>query len=1012
MKDRGEGSGFGRDRESRRTDGGVEIMQHGLDQVLAGQRFFLAHSGRGDELNEGTVVKESFEALDSNQQKRVLEHVRLMQLLTGHQGSLLRKTVHVLDSEQSEQLKNLLQWAEHAVISDEMGVESLATHVVDPLLTTATDAQSLYERLQFTKRFGDVSVDAYEETLRQATHRVLRFGEHEGWSALTAAAFRSGGKENIGRLLTILGFIPTELYQDPSFSQISSREFVQSERTLRLLERDEAIGDQAHNERTKLITAFFLSGNARMLRSEGKGSRHITLDSNGVRIFFDGRAGKTKLIDHPFVAHIPYGLVTDALAEEWSEHWLQNEAEGLELQLRRAEENFDLENRQAKREHQLAAFADHMGFSTAQPEQTLGNLLDELLQFPDRFAKRILEKGELLPDRLIETVLEQGEAGVFALMRFAEGVSTTVVDEQLSHKRLFLEHGIRDSRHQAYKARARVLGDPRHYNALKGVRAVLQTQPVSDPEKQFLFFRGQYKRSGEGRQHSFLETVYEGHIARVLIDEEKDMKPDQRGQVPVFDREVYEEIEESLRAFDYFLERIDRVERLVTYKNKHWEQKILEEAEEAAVFILTNVTQFHAEVDRIVDGLRVEVNDQDIEQLVRQFKQAAVVYRQFLYQEATPDLVGFRDVFRPSVHVNEVEFDQRFLDLAKDQCPEWGYDAELCLESPSIRVVAINHVITHPSETIPVDMEEAVLDKLRVNRNCPLINVVGGCKNVGSVEGTDDHPLNKMSLAVLTVAHEAKANIAVPGTQSGVGVFFGQQNVRYKTQTDHLPFKDKAHLFAVSPGGNTLYEGNPFVDKEKSSEIYAVTPVDSVVTPTTALWSEKGEKRVEAYRLHIAYMESLFARISKDQPRVLVAGNGGVFSIMEVNESLKRGFDIVLVSDSGRFAEAAAVVVRNIDLLPETSDPEFDLHVVRLLQGVLDDETVDEHFQKDFGSTELPVSEEDLGEITHDDLRPNYIVHRQAFRAFVDLARRYPERIHASRLDDLEQALRGFMSVV
>ena len=56
MKDRGEGSGFGRDRESRRTDGGVEIMQHGLDQVLAGQRFFLAHSGRGDELNEGTVV--------------------------------------------------------------------------------------------------------------------------------------------------------------------------------------------------------------------------------------------------------------------------------------------------------------------------------------------------------------------------------------------------------------------------------------------------------------------------------------------------------------------------------------------------------------------------------------------------------------------------------------------------------------------------------------------------------------------------------------------------------------------------------------------------------------------------------------------------------------------------------------------------------------------------------------------------------------------------------------------
>jgi len=731
---------------------------------------------------------------------------------------------------------------------------------------------------------------------------------------------------------------------------------------------------------------------------------YVTLDSNGVRIHFDGRsAGKGKpLLDRPFVSHIPYGLLSEECVLELEKYWLQGESEGLELRLRRAQENSDIRESQAKKDHQISAFSDRLGLTKETPELTYQALKKELVEFPDRFAKRVLDSQEIIPDQLLERLfVEMGEKGLFVSMRFAEAVTVVISTESLSNKHLFLQHGIRDNQKQMYQARSRVMNDPRYYNALKIVRAVLAQKPLSDADNQFLVFRGQYKKSNEGRQHSFLEVVHEGQIAKVLVDEQKEFKSDQLERTPIFFREVYEELEESLVAFDYFLGRIDQMRRLVRYKNKQWEQKFREDMKEAEVFVLTNVSHRYKDLRVLIDQLQTpEMSEQSLSDFLNVLEQAQEEYRTFLYKGATPELVGFRDIFRPSVRVHEIEYGQEFLSLATKMCPEWGFDKELSTESQSIRVIVLNHLIQHPSETIPVDVEEAVLDKLRINRNRPLINVVGGCKFVEDLDNPEEHPLNKMSLAVLDVAHEVKANVAVPGTQSGIGVYFGQQNVRYRRETEYLPFRERAHLFSISPGGNTVYPDNPWMEQTQSSERYAVAPVDTVVTPITALWGGKGEERLRGYDLHIAYMESLFARISKEQPRVLVAGNGGVFSILEINESIKHGFDILLIEDSGRFAEAASSVIREIDHLPDQKDPGFDEHVRLLLQATLPTDVMKEFFKKDFGETTPPEG----------DLRENYNVFRDHFRRFVALAKQFPEKVHVTHLDSLKKDIRAFVT--
>lgn len=991
MRRRGE-IGFGEHDPGRERPSGIDIAAH-LENSFAGHKAFLKRDGVQV---AGRIEIPNIEQQSPDQIQQINDRARILNFMTGHQGSMVRAAIEQRGGLR-DQLTSLQQWSMEVVKTGEASFDDLTDLPIAQRLLEASDAQDLFERIEFSRRNPDAETDDYEEAVRLSAHRVLRLGEHEGWGAVSAALFKDINGDNLGSMLDSLGFIPSAIFEDESIQQLSVGEFGRAERLLRRFEAVPALRTTARNERTKVVQALFTSGKARSLKRSG--TQQVTLDSSGVKIFF-GSAKKSKdRAGSPIVTHIPFGLMSDTFVRELEEFWFERESDLLEPKLRRAEENFVVGEANVKREHQLAAFVDAMGLAKETPEKTKDVLVREMLLFPDRFAKRVLDRGEIVPTGLIEMLVrEYGEAGAFASMRFAETITAEVAGEALQDRRHFLEHGIRDAANQSYKARARVLSDERYYNALKIVRVVLGAGVQTDPAKQFLLFRGQYKKSRDGKQHSFIETVHKGKVARVLVDERKHMKPDQRERVPVFAREAYQEVEESLRTFDHFISRLERMQKLLKYKNKRWEKKFLDDAEEVAVFTLTNATDYYRPVDLLLSQLRDSLSDENGASFLQVMGEVRDAYARSLYEKAEA-FEGFRDMLRPEVRVHEVEYGDNFLGIAKTMCPEWGFNEELCLESRGARIVALDHEISSTSETIPVDLEEAVLEKLRVNRNKPLINVVGGARFVDAGENPEDHPLNKMSMDVLSVAHQHSANVAVPGTQSGIGVYFGKQHVRYQNETDHLPFQQRAHFFSISPGGNTVYPENPWMHDTEPSERYAVAPVDTVVTPITALWHLKGEERVEGYDLHIAYMESLFSRISKDQPRVLVAGNGGVFSVMEINESIKNGFDILLISDSGRFAEAAAVVMRELDSLPAVDDPNFDEKVRLLLMATLDEDVLEEHFRKDYGDKTPPDG----------DLKENYEVHRKYFREFVRLAREYRDRIFTTDLDGLEASLQTFM---
>lgn len=265
---------------------------------------------------------------------------------------------------------------------------------------------------------------------------------------------------------------------------------------------------------------------------------------------------------------------------------------------------------------------------------------------------------------------------------------------------------------------------------------------------------------------------------------------------------------------------------------------------------------------------------------------------------------------------------------------------------------------------------------------------------MGDVENPEEHPLNKMSLAVLRVAHEAKANVGIPGTQSGIGTFFGREAVHYRNQFGHLPKAEQAHVFAVSPGGNVHYPGSPYSNQAAQEERFAITPVDSIITPFPADWGLKGKDKLSSrYLDHIAYMESLYERMSQDRERVMVVGNGGLYSIMEINESLKRGFELFLVKDSGRFAEVASAIFEQMDKFDENAPEKvINAAILDIARTSLGADVFEEWVKKDFGR-EVRAQTDDAE------------VYRMYFHSFLKAARGRKNQVHVTTIETLERDL-------
>lgn len=923
------------------------------------------------------------------------DNIHLTQMMNGHRGAALRRVARVGESEEAQHLAALLEW----VSMEREDAKDLLPGFVhakpSKLISEAKSPEDLYERLVLKEKNPDLNHENFEVVTAQGVADVLGMQADAKWTDMVPELFsKTEPKIALQRFMREIGFLPEALFTKKAFRNVGAEDVKKFLAALRGLEKTD-FEDLARHERAKLLNYLFIGGHANKLRKIARGKKNITLDTNGILIQLQG-----------FRSHLPYGLIRDETITVLQRDNWAGEVELLEISIRQKKQNAEVGKVEEGKAEQLKKFAQLFGYEGSHDEITK-QFSDQLMTNPDQFARVLLKKDVIIPDAIIEAVLDRGEDGIFSVMRFAESYGAEIAGERLTRKAgLFTGSAIGKEANESYVARAEILHDPRYYNSLKAVKLLLEKGIESDLDNHFAIFRGSYKTIRrqdrmKPERHAFVEVLHDGDLSRVLLEEEKHLDGASRRhfeKLPEFDRKTYESLEYALRSFDYFSTTIRNLKKIASEKKKNWQKRFASLAETEALFLLRNVTKYYRDADALADQIIHDDSEDSIPAYLSILDEAKETYEDFLYERIT-SREAFEQHFAPEVIGEDVGYGERFADEAEEHCVSYGFDRDLCLSAPPVRVVRLTYKINDPTETIPKHVEESCLDALRIDRARPLINVIGGCKHIEAGADGED-PLEAFANSVMRVAHDHKANVGIPGTQSGIGVTFGRYNTHYRNQFGHLSRKEQAHMFAISPGGSTYYPGNPSVYLSDLEHTYAMTPVDSILPPFAAEWSLRGKDRLTAaYLKHIAYMEALYAGMSEGQPKVMVVGNGGMWSIAEINESLKYDFDLILIKDSGRFAEIAAMLVGHLDEIDFfESDEKFGARIIGLIDTYINNEVKAEFYSKDFGY-KAKAENDHVG------------AYRVFFKIFLERAKRYKDRIKVTSLAELERNLDSYVSV-
>lgn len=914
---------------------------------------------------------EGLSSLTPEQSEIVQENIRLLESLNGHRGADIRRVTSSGSTPEAVFIKSLYDFSFN-LISDQPIDWSPVLEKMPASLIGLGDI-GLYERVLFLEKYPDTDRQQIDVEIQKKTAEALGV-KSEKWIDLIEPLFDN--PDSIADVLENVGFIPDDVFTKKKFKNVDPKKIVEATIVLRGLNENQELSHLALHERSHIINHFFISRRAELLRIRGK--QNISLDSNGLSINLNG-----------FYSHIPYGLIDDETIEEFvSGNWL-DEHDILEIRIQKAQSN----NRPSTVKDAIDA-QDKM-FSEAL-SYTRDSFIDALVKGDIKsMAEQVVSNNLTVPDMWIDAAISKGIH--IKLLVFAEEISA-LLSGRISDNELNLVFGDPsiDAADEAYELRSKILNSPSYYSVSKIVKQFIVHSPLSSAEHEYVSFRGQYKKSKDGEQHSFISALHHGELARVLINENKHVSPQVRPSLesmPMFDRGAYESLENALRTFNSFSSSLEKLKLL---QSKHIDGsikgidspgKIIEDSVENCLhFLLTNVSGKYNQADALYKSLfeSGSLNTGALHELVAVFTEAEKEYSVFFYKNVLSQSL-FEEKFSPEIAIDDVKFGDEFVHEAEQVCPS-KFDTTLSETPFTIRTVSVDYKMEDPSATIPFHIEESCLDALRIDRNRPLINIIGGCKELDSKE----NPLDMFSDAVVQVAHKYKANVGVPGTQSGIGTVFGKQNIEYMTRFEHLPHAERAHLFAINPGGSVFFPGNKFIDSASGS-VYGNTSVDTLVTPVAAEWSKKGlDKYTSKYLTHVAYMEALYHRMSVDQKQVLVVGNGGLYSIMEINEALKRDVRLVLVQNTGRFAEASSILIPRAEEILESPNPHE--RILEILRDTMDEKSVGEFLNKDFGEQILPENDD-------------YVVYRDFFMKFLTLIKDRMNHVSVVELDSLQDTL-------
>ncbi len=984
----------------------------------------LARDVRADRAYGGTPSTEmdpSGVPLESRE--TAIANLRLLRAMNGHRGSMLRRRAKEGKGALSAHLSSL-----YALSRGEGDPDSLLALPEGLGATGDLSSEALYERATFLSARSDVALSDFETASLSAARDALGLPSNKNkWIDLIGPVFSGPDpKSAFEKLFSSLGYVPGDLTTRKAFQKVPPQALMKSIAALRELE-DGEYGEAARYERSRLLNAMIAQGNLKTLRDAGAS---ITLDTNGLFV----NAGELH-------AHLPYGLLEErAIAALERDEWVSKEAEN-ELELRAAEENNHPAERERLEKEQFEHFKEITN-EEGDPEE----LAERVALDPEGFAKRVVRGSHVIPKALVDALLARGAEGVSLLARIGESVGDAIVEEKEGNRYRMLAHsGYRSHRllhvsDEEYEDRSKIVNDPRYYNSYRAMRAVLSAIPEHADEEEFVALRGSYKKTRAGDRHSFIEVIRKGDASRILVNEDKHLPGGAKEdfeRLPLYEREGYEDLERVLDSYGHFHDSVKVLERFpgfgsefgrwVDYRSAmettiyfllaHSSPELHREAEKEAERYWADIKSHHARetaIDareqRIKKGEDAGeeppefVQSFDPEALYRVAERADREYRKLLYRSISNETT-FIENFMPEVVKSDVSFGPEFAEGARGGTVSWGRDEKLSGESASVRVVRIDH---KEEGVMPFHIEEAALDALRLPRKRPLINVIGGARQM-EVEGVD--ALSAMSAQILSVAHRNKTNVAVPGTQSGIGITFGRENIRYKHATSHLPHADRAHMFAVSPGGNTYFPGNPYLTKENTDQTYALSPVDSIITPFSVNWDAQGlAKRDSPYIDHVKYMEALYSRIAAGQRKIAVVGNGGLYATMEITEAYRKGFDIFFIEDSGRLAQVVSAMLGS-RYSPSFSgeyhggkgngfdDDDTCYKAVMDALAQLPVEVREEFIKKDFGMKKSPENDD-------------YLVYREYFyRMLRALREQTSNHISHTPLADLEESLEQYLTV-
>lgn len=914
-----------------------------LDSFVHATQQYLAVSGHAQPLSDEEIVSRSQEVLNSlhlDQSQRANLEVRI-------------KAYELLAKKDIRREASVGQTEAAVALLDTSGqVEQLIERVVFPSIhTIERETRSELDSLGFTepsaalKSLSDKAPeDVYQELIGgsfEDAAKAVGKTNAKKWMDLVQPTFAEGKAID---LMDALGYIPHQIYDaKKKFSQVVHfPDLVSLHGKLRQREQGQFATDRGRTlqARAQLLKYLFVNETA----TEAKGK--VTLDVNGIFINLEKR-GKKKSPTKRLVSHLPFEYMTDELCDALvAQGWL-TEPEIQQAKYRRAVASGDV---QAAQELDVQAVHRLAGACNLDPQADSFSR-QVFIASPFRRDSLPLEDADgapvYIPDSVLSDYMNTEKTDYNYLLRnvleTAESFQQRIAGEE--NRRLdYDSYNLAESAGRSYKHRTQILHHPHNYNVPRMVGFLLEhmegRNDIDHGECQV--FRGTIKGNGSEKNHSYIEAVLsDGSVNRVLIDPKKQLTPRQQvlfDALPELNQEEHRTFETLVLTYRYYKTVLVHLREMTGARGfdlpvENLERALTDIYKDLSSFMILEDPARYEQVRPMIEAYLADPSmpwpDHRCQKLC---EEAVEEFGQKLF--ACPNPRDSLQPFLTKIKRETVVFDDDYLRQTAQRYADKSYawDEELCTQ---LRDIGHSSFVVQAEDRrkVPYHMEAAAIRALQLQQDKPLISLIGGCRDY-STGGSED--VDKLCDSFARSAQKLKANVSVPGTQSGIGAKISRAALSVQQQTGELPVHEKASFFAITPGGETYYPGNDLVkdDSQEETDTYAMVPLNTLVTPVDAGWNRKGErKRSAPYFDHLKYAEDVYNRLSYQQPRITVVSNGGLFTVAEANSALENKSEILLVRDTGRFADLAILLEEERERLNEILEQEKAEYINRFLHA-------------------------------------------------------------------------------